>query len=109
MFVSARHWQDLSVTELQTYRSLAAPAPPFDRLNVRDYSAALLQWWKVNNPTIPAWTKAARIVFGLSCTSAAAERVFSHVKAMYGTGHDSILADELQGSVMLRYNKRAVG
>lgn len=97
------------LSELQTYRSLAAPAPPFDRLNVRDYSEALLQWWKVNNPTIPAWAKAARIVFALSCTSAAAERVFSHVKAMYGTGHDSILADELQGSVMLRYNKRAVG
>ena len=53
-------------------------------------------------------TKAAHIVFALTVTSAASERVFSLVKSMYGKGRDSSLADELQGSVMLRYNKRSV-
>ena len=64
---------------------------------------------QVNNPPIPNWAKAARFVFALTCTSAASERVFSLVKAMFGKANDRILADGVQGSVMLRYNKRMVG
>ena len=94
------------LSELPTYRALAALAEPFNRGEVTEYSDGLLQWWtrwKANNPTISSWAKAARIVFALTITSAASERVFSLVKSMYGKGHDSALADELQGSVMLRY------
>ena len=58
---------------------------------------------------VPNWAKAARFVFALTCTSAASERVFSFVKAMFGKANDRILADGVQGSVMLRYNKRMVG
>ena len=47
-------------------------------------------------------------VFALTCTSAASERVFSLVKAMFGKANDRILADGVQGSVMLRYDKRMV-
>ena len=53
--------------------------------------------------------KAARIVFALTCTSAASERIFSMVKAMFGKERNQALADDLQGSIMLRYNKRVVG
>ena len=42
-------------------------------------------------------------------TSAASERVFSLVKATFGKANDRMLADGVQGSVMLRYNKRMVG
>ena len=45
----------------------------------------------------------------MSCTSAASERVFSLVDAMYGSDQKAVLADQLQGGVMLRYNKRRVG
>ena len=51
----------------------------------------------------------ARMAFGLSCTSAAAERVFSLVDAMYGEDQARVLAEQLQAAVMLRYNKRTVG
>ena len=50
----------------------------------------------------------ARMVFALSCTSAACERVFSLVDAMFGEDQRSSLADQVQAGVMLRYNKRQV-
>jgi hypothetical protein len=71
--------------ELPTYRALAVLAEPFNRGEVTEYSDGLLQWCKANNPTISSWAKATRIVFALTITSAASERVFSLVKSMYGT------------------------
>ena len=56
-----------------------------------------------------AWAIAARIVFAMLPSSAPCERVFSLVECMFGQDQLSSLADQLQGSVMLRYNKRAVG
>ncbi len=55
------------------------------------------------------WSKAARIVFSMSPNSASCERVFSLLKVMFGENRDSSLADMLQASLMLRYNKRRVG
>ena len=42
-------------------------------------------------------------------TSAASERVFSLLEAMFGKGHDASLADLIQAALMLRYNGRQVG
>ena len=64
-----------------------------------------LQWWRENSPSLPVWAKAARMAFGLSCTSAAAERVFSLVDGMIGAHQVTVLADQVQAGVMLRYNK----
>lgn len=36
------------------------------------------------------------------------ERVFSLLKVMYGENQDSVLADHMQTSLMLRFNKRSV-
>ena len=47
--------------------------------------------------------------FTLTCTSAAAERVFSLVEAITGPDQVRMLADQLQAGAMLRYNKRMVG
>ena len=58
---------------------------------------------------VPAWSKAARMVFSMSCTSAASERVFSLVEEMFGRDQESSLADSVQAGVMLRYNGRALG
>ena len=42
-------------------------------------------------------------------SSAASERVFSLVESMFGADQISALADQLQGSAMLNYNKRVIG
>ena len=42
-------------------------------------------------------------------SSAAAERVFSMLKMMFGDTQMSALADMIQVALMLRYNKRTVG
>ena len=76
---------------------------------VQEYTADLLKWWKINHPTIPTWAMAARIVFAFTSSSAASECVFSLVESMFGRERKSSLADQLQGSVMLKYNKRQIG
>ena len=50
-----------------------------------------------------------RIVGSFTPNSAAAERVFSLLKLMFGDIQISSLADMIQAAMMLRYNKRAVG
>ena len=49
------------------------------------------------------------MIFAMSCTSAAAERVFSLVDSMFGEDQLRVLADQVQAGVMSRYNKREVG
>ena len=49
------------------------------------------------------------IVFSMTPSSAACERVFSLLKNMFGDLQHSSLADYIQASLMLKYNKRAVG
>ena len=69
----------------------------------------LLKWWRINHPPFPTWAKAARIIFAMAPSSAASERVFSLVKSMFWRGAALRVADFIQGSLMLRYNKRSVG
>ena len=79
------------------------------RGDAAEYTKALLLWWRINHPAAPTWGHAARIVFSMTCTSAASERVFSMVNDMFGPERATSLADQLQTAVMLRYNKRQVG
>ena len=51
----------------------------------------------------------AKIIFAILPTSAASERVFSLLEAMFGKDQDSALAHLIQGALMLSYNKRTVG
>ena len=62
-----------------------------------------------NSSKFPAWAEAARIVFAFSPNSAAAERIFSLLKVMFGDQQMTALADIIQTALMLRYNKRVVG
>ena len=50
-----------------------------------------------------------RIVGSLTPNSAAAERVFSLLKLMFGDRQISTLADAIRAALMLRYNGRVVG
>ena len=53
--------------------------------------------------------EAAQIIFAFTPNSAAAERVFSMLKAMFGDQQMDALADIIQTALMLRINKRKVG
>ena len=53
--------------------------------------------------------KVAQIVFAFTPNSAAAERVFSMLKAMFGDQQMETLADIIQTALMLRINQRKVG
>ena len=66
----------------------------------------MLLWWRNNKSELKAWSAAARIMFALTPNSAACERVFSLMKSMFTDEQLSCLGDKLQGSLMLRYNKR---
>ena len=56
-----------------------------------------------------SWRKVAKIVFAIPPTSAASERVFSLLQAMFGKDQDASLSDLIQAALVLRYNKRQVG
>ena len=97
------------MAESHIYLTLAAPCQGFNATDVNEYTKELLKWWKVNHPTIPTWAKAARIIFAMTPSSAASECVFSLVDSMFGKSRKLSLADQVQGSLMLKYNKRQVG
>ncbi len=73
------------------------------------FTEGVLHWWKVNGSKFPAaWAEAARIVLAFTPTSAAAERVFSMLKALFGNQATTALADYIQTAIILRSNKRKV-
>jgi len=49
-----------------------------------DYSDAILDWWRTNSSTLPAWALEARIVVAISPNSASCERVFALLKNLFG-------------------------
>lgn len=77
--------------------------------DVASYTEFVLRWWQSHCNSFPEWGKAARIVFSMSPNSASCERVFSLLQVMFGESRSAALADMLQASLMLRYNKRKVG
>ena len=70
------------------------------------YTELLLAFWFQRRVSLPNWCLAARQVFALVPSSAAAERVFSQMCQMFGDRQDSVLQDIFQTSLMLRCNKR---
>lgn len=95
--------------ELPQYLSAAATAPSFDKASVRDYSDAILVWWRNNGKSFPAWALAARITFALSPSSASCEHVFALVKRLFGEQQLRSLKDYIQAALKLNYNERITG
>jgi len=62
----------------------------------------MLQWWRINGEKIPKWKAAARRVFAVSPTSAAAERVFSHLNSYVGDRQGHLLDDKIELMLMLQ-------
>ena len=57
-------------------------------------------------PKLPAWARLTRVFLSMAPSSAAVERIFSLCNHMFGDAQLSTLADYVQGSLMLRANKR---
>ena len=73
------------------------------------FTEQVLKWWATNGSKFPAWAEAAQIIFAFTPNSAAAERVFSMLKSMFGDQQMETLADIIQTALMLRINERRVG
>ena len=65
-----------------------------------------VEWWKHHAEQLPNWSSAVKKVLLVQPSSAAAERVFSILKASFNDQQQLALADYLQASVLLQYNKR---
>jgi hypothetical protein len=76
---------------------------------VAEYTEQILKWWQRNSKEIPAWAKAARIIFSFTPNSASCERVFSLLKNFLGEQQMHSLADGIQAGLMLAFNKRRFG
>ena len=64
-----------------------------------------LELWKVHEPTLPAWSAAAKKVMLVQPSSAACERVFSLLNNSFHDQQQSSLLDYTETSVMMQYNK----
>jgi hypothetical protein len=81
----------------------------YDHDDVAKFTEDVLLFWANHGKEFPTWAHAMQIVGSFTPNSAAAERVFSLVKLMFGEAQLSALADMIQAALMLRYNKRRVG
>ena len=80
-----------------------------DHRDVHAFTDAVLEFWRKNGNKMPMWRDAARRVFAIPPTSAASERGFSLLEAMFGKDQIAALSDMIRAALMLRYNKRTVG
>jgi hypothetical protein len=106
--LSSNNLIDGMKSELPAYLS-AAQGVTFDRKDIDKFTEDVLTWWRINGNQFPTWALAARMVFAFSPNSAACERVFSLLAAMFTKEQHSTLADQIQAALMLKYNKRVVG
>ena len=81
----------------------------YDHNDVDAFTKSVLLFWAKHGTEFPTWALAMRIVGSFTPNSAAAERVFSLLKLMFGDTQMSALADMIQAALMLKYNERKVG
>ena len=81
-------------------------ASAFDRDDPTAFTEAVLEWWRCHARHIPNWAIAARIMFAISPSSAAAERVFSILANSFGSTRDRALEDLVEGTLQVRFNDK---
>lgn len=84
--------------ELPTYLAQAE--------GVRVEDGQQLKWWQDHQDQLPHWARAAKLLVLVQPSSAAAERVFSLLRAAFDDRQEAALEDDLEASVMLAYNHR---
>ena len=65
-----------------------------------------MQWWKEHHVQLPHWSSAAKRLSVVQPSSAAAERVFSLLSALFDDQQTAALEDYLEAAVMLAHNHR---
>ena len=90
-------------TEVHAYLAACAGVV-VDTSTMHNFTESVLIFWRRNWRKFPTWGKAASIVFSMTPNSAGAERVFSFLKLMFGDARTLVLADFIEGSLMLKYN-----
>ena len=65
-----------------------------------------MAWFHNHSDRLPHWSQTARLLSLVQPSSAAAEGVFSLLKANFNDRQLSTLEDELEASIMLCYNHR---
>ena len=96
-FLKCKERLDGLKSELASYLSRAADTDP-------DFPP--LEWWQRNAKDLPNWSASCAMVLLIQPSSAAAERVFSILKASFGEQQDLSLQDYIEASLMLQYNNR---
>lgn len=93
--------------ELPAYLAASMRAAPIPLHDVHGYTMGVLEFWRLHTSeeSMRAWRLAARIIFSFSPNSAACERVFSLLECMFAETQHASLADVLQVSLMLQYNR----
>ena len=69
-------------------------------------SIDILEWWKRHEKLLPSWSMEARKLFLCQPTSAAAERAFSLLKALFHDRQELALENYIETSLILQYNGR---
>ena len=91
---------------LPIYLRLAADFET-DRTDIGQYTVDVLRFFRQHRAELGNdFCESARAVFSVPASSAACERVFSLLAALYPETRSRSLADQLEVSLMLRYNKR---
>ena len=70
-----------------------------DHTDVDKFTKDVLLWWANNGKEFPTWALAMQIVGSFTPNSAAAERVFSMLKRMFGDMQMTALADMIQAAL----------
>ena len=78
----------------------------FDHDDPTAFTEAVLKWWRCHARCIPQWATAARIMFAISPSSAAAERVFSILATSFDSTRDCALGDLVEGTLQVRFNNK---
>ena len=95
------------LNDTSTLSNLKTELPDY-LVKAADASAEMapLDWWERHVHNLPHWSAAVRKIVLVQPSSAAAERVFSILKASFNEQQDGALQDYLEVSLMLQYNKR---
>ena len=82
--------------------------PAAERLDAKGNDTfSLLDFWRANETVIPSFAYVLRAVLANSPNSVPPERVFSILNDTFKEDQDSSLADYIELSLMLQYNKRS--
>lgn len=93
-------WRDADIAELTT----EFPIYLAKSNGLLPENVDVFKFWVENGADLPAWRRAAMHAALVQPSSAAAERIFSILRARLTKRQNNMMQDSVEASVMLRYN-----